>query len=203
MDQDNKNKPADAQPVAAMPVTPATPEVPTTSVASQPVVETTPSMSIPTEAPKPMSEAPAITEKLDTISPTEPVTTPAAVTPMAQWQEPVSSDVGATPPPSVPPTPADPGYAQTKSHSMMFVVIGIIVLVVVSLAVLFFYRQFTNMTGSEATMSPSPQAAVSPTKPPISPTVTPANAEEKELQQIDIGEVDTEFKNIEKDITDL
>lgn len=190
MDQDNNNKTADGQttqpPVSGtIPVTPQ-------PISSTPPVTTTPAVS--PEATNPLASAPAITEKV------EPVnlmgTTP---TPPESLQTPPP----VTPPVQTPGSPQDPGYAQTKSHNMMFIVVGIIVLIIISLVVLFFFRQFTSMTSQGADTTPSPQAMTSPTKPPVSPTVTPANAEEEELQQIELGEIEEELTNIERDITQL
>ena len=150
--------------------------------------------------------APAVAAPASPTAATAPTAEIPAVTPAVPVQ-PMTSPVESVPP-VVPPTqdanaPQDPGFAQTKSHNMMFILIGIVILVLVSLVVLFFYRQFTTLTDPSAKVTPVPQVAVPPTTVPVSPTVTPANAEEKELQSIDLGEVDTELTNIEKDLTDL
>lgn len=203
MDQDNKNKPEGAQTNPGTPVTTPPTNTPVTQQTS-PLANETQSVTTPPVATTldTNTTQPAATEKLNPVIPVG--TTPVAPEPA---QPTTPTDMSQTPPPVTPPqnpgSPQDPGYAQTKSHNMMFIIVGIVVLVIISLAVLFFFRQFTSMTDQGADTTPSPQAMTSPTNPPVSPTVTPANAEEEELQQIDLGEIEEELSNIEKDITEL
>ncbi len=138
-----------------------------------------------------------------------PPATPPTTPTLDSSQSPLQIDnqtpnLGSTiPPTSATPPPTDPGYTQTKSHRMMYIFIFLSIVIVVSLIVLFFYRQYMNITGqSEQTPTISPQVttATSPTAPP---TLTPVNEEEGELQQIKIEEIDNELKDIETDVNQL
>lgn len=133
-----------------------------------------------------------------------PATTPSMEIPQSSLQtdtqEPPKSDSLA--PESTPP-PTDPGYTQTKSHRMTYIFIFLSIIIVVSLIVLFFYRQYMNITGqSEETPTISPQITRA-TSPTATPTVTPVNEEEADLQKINIEDIDKELKDIETDVNQL
>ncbi len=219
MDQDKNKKttedtnnqsagvPADTSVTPSTPTTPST-DTPTPVVppATDPVTPTTP----PAVESTPTTTAPTpSTSTTETTAPSSSFSDPMSTTPTTPdaYSSAPSTDSGLTPPaqPPIqdPTTPQDPGYAQTKSHNMMFIIIGIVVLVIISLVVLFFYRQFTGMIGGADDVTPSPVAVTSPTEPPVSPTVTPVNEEEAELQQIDLSPIDESLDDIEKDIGDL
>lgn len=105
--------------------------------------------------------------------------------------------------PSATPPPTDPGYTQTKSHRMTYIFIFLAIIIVVSLIVLFFYRQYMNITGQgEVTPTVSPQIT-KVTSPTAIPTVTPVNAEEADLQKINIENIDKELQDIETDVNQL
>jgi len=106
-------------------------------------------------------------------------------------------------PPVTTPPPVDPGYTQTKSHRMTYIFIFLAIVIVVSLIVLFFYRQYMNITGqNEPTPSISPQIT-KVTSPTATPTVTPVNAEEADLQKINIEDIDQDLKDIQTDVNQL
>ena len=139
-----------------------------------------------------------------------------SMNPPTSMQEPASPST-TTPPststmdvsqsdPSIPtesPPPSDPGYTQTKSHRMMYIFIFLSIVIVVSLIVLFFYRQYMNITGqSEETPTISPQIT-RVTSPTAIPTLTPVNQEEADLQKISIEDIDKELQDIETDVNQL
>ena len=135
-------------------------------------------------------------------------TTPPSTSTMDPSQSPLQIDNQESPKsdpliPTESPPPTDPGYTQTKSHRMMYIFIFLSIIIVVSLIVLFFYRQYMNFTGqSEETPTISPQITkvISPT---AIPTLTPVNEEEADLQKINIEEIDKELQDIETDVNQL
>ena len=86
---------------------------------------------------------------------------------------------------------------------MMYIFIFLSIIIVVSLIVLFFYRQYMNITGqSEETPTISPQIT-RVTSPTAIPTLTPVNQEEADLQKISIEDIDKELQDIETDVNQL
>jgi cytochrome c-type biogenesis protein CcmH/NrfG len=98
--------------------------------------------------------------------------------------------------------PGDAGYTKTKSHNMLFVVVAIVSIVAVSLVVLFFYQQYRALSQPEE-VNAKPTRLMPTRKPQVSPTVTPASQEERELQNIQLEDVDKEITDIEKDVKGL
>ena len=94
----------------------------------------------------------------------------------------------------------DMGYTKTSSNKMLYVLVGVLALILISLVALFFYRQYTN-TPEIGEVTPTPTAEVTVEKP--SPSVTPTNDEDAELQDIVIEDVDADLKDIEADMKEL
>jgi len=136
----------------------------------------------------------------------EPTPVAPAVSP-AEPKEPAVTEAPAatkTPDMSVEPTPQpvapDMGYTETKSSKLVYILVAVLLVILLSLVGLFFYKQMMTVP-SETQLSPTP-AQVSPTE-VVSPTVTPANEEEADLQQIDIPDVDQDLQQIESDLNKL
>ena len=142
-------------------------------------------------------------------TPSQP-TMPNSTTPEQTTSEPsilsqagLQNDSQQIPPQDTSMAPMDPGYTQTKSHRMTYIFIFLAILIVISLVVLFFYRQYMNITGqNEVAPTTSPQVTKS-TSPSVAPTLTPVNEEEADLQQINIEDIDNELKDIETDVNQL
>ncbi len=107
------------------------------------------------------------------------------------------------------PTPTDPtiidtvdmGYTKTSSNKMLYVLVGVLALILISLVALFFYRQYTN-NAQKAEVTPTPIAKKVTVEKP-SPTVTPTNDEDAQLQDIIIEDIDTDVASIEADMKEL
>ena len=126
------------------------------------------------------------------VAPAEPEVSTAPATPDA------SADMSAEPAPQ--PMAPDVGYTETKSSKLVYILVGLLLVILLSLVGLFFYKQMTSAP-AETQISPSP-VQTSPTV-AVSPTVTPANEEEADLQQIDIPDVDQDLQQIESDLNQL
>jgi uncharacterized protein HemX len=117
-----------------------------------------------------------------------------------------TAEAAMTPPPNDPTPPAadsgNPGYTQTKSHNMLYIVVALVVIVGISLIVLFFYQQYRSLSTQE-TQTPTPVVAQTSPTPKLSPTVTPVNTEESEVQAVVIEDIDKDLSDIEKDMTQL
>jgi hypothetical protein len=96
------------------------------------------------------------------------------------------------------PAPADVGYTETESNKLVYVFIGVLVVILLSLVGLFFYKQYTGNPSASVTPTPVLDKAVEE-----SSTVTPVNAEESDAQGIDIPDVDEELKEIDTDLKAL
>lgn len=95
----------------------------------------------------------------------------------------------------------DMGYTKTSSNKMLYVLVAVLALILVSLVGLFFYKQYTNTT-SKAVVTPTPAPKETTVEKP-SPTVTPVNDEEAELQDIVIEDIDADVSSIEADLKEL
>lgn len=132
---------------------------------------------------------------------TPPAVTTAETAPAAPAEAvPADASPDITPEPALQPVTPDMGYTETKSSKLVYILVGLLLVILLSLVGLFFYKQMTTVP-SDAQLSPSP-AQVSPTS-AISPTVTPANDEEAELQQIDIPDIDEDLQQIDRDLEQL
>lgn len=143
---------------------------------------------------------------------TKTVTPPTVEAPVATSPEPVSPVVPATPvEPAKPidmssvatPAPAVPmdqtAGVKTKSNNMIYIVIAILIAILLGLAGLFFYRQFSSATNKQAEINvPTPVAAT-----PTIVVPTYASPEEKDVMGIDVGNVDSQLKIIEDDVKKL
>ena len=94
----------------------------------------------------------------------------------------------------------DMGYTKTSSNKMLYVLVGVLALILISLVALFFYRQYTN-TPEIGEVTPTPTAEVTVEKP--SPSVTPTNDEDAQLQNIIIEDIDADVASIEADMEEL
>ncbi len=138
----------------------------------------------PTTEPVPPAESPAV--------PAEPET------PAAPAEAETATDMSAEPSPQ--PIAPEVGYTETKSNKLVYILVGILLVILLSLVGLFFYKQM-SAAPAETQISPSP-VQVSPTD-IVSPTATPANEEEAALQQIDIPDIDQDLQQIESDVDQL
>lgn len=135
---------------------------------------------------------------------TEPVA-PPEVTEVPSSSENVTSDV--TPAPQIPshPEPSETpptsvGYTETESSKLIYILVGVLVVILLSLVGLFFYKQTTSIPSTQPT--PTPGLDVEETA-VTSPKVAPAAGDEAELQQIEIPDIDDELKEIENDLNQL
>ncbi|MDA1316848.1 MAG: hypothetical protein O3B87_02370 [bacterium] len=94
----------------------------------------------------------------------------------------------------------DMGYTKTSSNKMLYVLVGVLALVLMSLVGLFFFRQMSK-TPEKAVITPTPVAEVTVEKP--SPSVSPVNDEDAELADIVIEDIDADLKVIETDLGGL
>ncbi|MDP4011223.1 MAG: hypothetical protein Q8P72_03275 [Candidatus Roizmanbacteria bacterium] len=163
----------------------------------------------PTKTDKP--ETPTDATVAPVVPPvTPPTTNPEAVIdiPKVTTPEPIAQVIPSestpevVPPADIPPTPEvkSPegdqfGYTETKSNKLLYVFVFVLVVVLLSLVGLFFYKQYMNTT---AQVEPVVEPTVA-----VSPTVAPATEEETELNQIEIPNLDQEMQDINKDIEQL
>lgn len=89
------------------------------------------------------------------------------------------------------------GYTETKSNKLLYIFIFVLVVVLLSLVGLFFYKQFTSTTSDETSQGVSPTVAVSPV------VTEPVTEEDAELDQIEIPDLDQEMQDINEDIEQL
>ncbi len=154
-------------------------------------------------------------ETQETIKTPEPSTetTPVAADPAVTSEAPAApaespaetqASVGTTADTSVEPVPQpvspDVGYTETKSSKLVYILVGLLLVILLSLVGLFFYKQMAAAP-AETQITPSP-VQVSPTV-EVSPTVTPVNEEEADLQQIEIPDIDQDLQQIESDLDQL
>lgn len=148
-----------------------------------------------TVVPPAADTAPAVpTEPESATSPESPV---AGAAPATESEPVVPSDNPPTPIPAVP----DVGYTETKSNKMIYILVFVLMVILFSLVGLFFYKQLTS-SNSATQISPTPAMQVTPTD-AVTPTVTPVNDEEAELQQIEIPDIDRDLQEIETDLEQL
>ncbi|QQS43297.1 hypothetical protein IPM65_03990 [Candidatus Roizmanbacteria bacterium] len=133
--------------------------------------------------------------------PAAPAETPAATPESpADGQPPVDTTADTSAEPVPQPVYPDVGYTETKSSKLVYILVGLLLLILLSLVGLFFYKQMAAAP-AETQISPSP-VQVSPTV-EVSPTVTPVNEEEADLQQIEIPDIDQDLQQIESDLDQL
>ncbi|PIZ62866.1 hypothetical protein COY16_03325 [Candidatus Roizmanbacteria bacterium CG_4_10_14_0_2_um_filter_39_13] len=165
----------------------------------------------PLNTEKPVNKD-AETPKVDTppiVSPDAPIgeekiQTPApVVVPEAVAQEIPTAPVSPETPAIVAPTDAsttpsgdDFGYTETKSNKLLYIFVFVLVVVLLSLVGLFFYKQFTSTTAGQPVQEVAPTVAESP-------AAEPATEEEAELDQIEIPDLDQELQDINTDIEQL
>lgn len=89
------------------------------------------------------------------------------------------------------------GYTETKSNKLLYIFIFVLVVVLLSLVGLFFYKQFTSTTSDKTSQGVSPTVAVSPV------VTEPVTEEDAELDQIEIPDLDQEMQDINEDIEQL
>ncbi len=221
MDNTKDSSATSANPPTTVPdimSTPAVPSTPSTPAAAAPTSPNDLGSAFSTGSPtdKPKTEMPeTAATTTDTVaavpaetSPATDITTVTPVEPVATDDSMSEAHAGITPPQATPPTAVaensvtDPGYAKTKSNHSMLIIVGLIIVAFVSVLVMFFYRQYSNLINPSSSISPTPQARVA-VSPAVSPTPTPANEEEKELQSLKFDDVDAELQSIEKDLSQL
>lgn len=138
-----------------------------------------------------------------TVVPVVPPVTPPTTSPEAIGQViPAEPTPEAAPPAVIPPTPEvkssggdEFGYAETKSNKLLYIFVFVLVVVLLSLVGLFFYKQYMNTTTQVEPVIKEPVEA--------SPTSAPAIEEESELNQIEVPDIDQELSDIQKDIEQL
>lgn len=163
----------------------------------------------PTKIDKPETPADA------TVAPVVPPVTPPTTSPEAGIEipnapapEPIGQVIPAEPTPEVvPPVDIPPasevktsegdqfGYTETKSNKLLYIFVFVLVVVLLSLVGLFFYKQFTNTTAQVEPVVEEPVA--------VSPTSAPATEEESVLNQIEIPDLNQELSDVQKDIEQL
>ncbi len=113
--------------------------------------------------------------------------------PLQQTQVPAATPVATVTTPPVPPTTAQP-----SSKHMLLPLITVAILGATVIGGIFLY--INNKTAQE-TLSTTTPIIETPTP---SPTITPANQEEADLQQIDVESgLEADLKDIEKDVQSL
>lgn len=135
------------------------------------------------------------TQKVETETPAEPVVN----------TEPISE---SAPAPQIPSDPQEPteisatevGYTETESSKLIYILVGVLAIILLSLVGLFFYKQTTSIPSIQPT--PTPGLGVEETA-EANPTDAPAAGDEAELQQIQIPDIDEELKEIENEINQL
>lgn len=149
----------------------------------------TPPITSPDAPVEPTVEVPAKPEAIaavvQEIPEAPPVTPPTPETPSGEVAPDAGSSVGD-----------DFGYTETKSNKLLYIFVFVLVVVLLSLVGLFFYKQYTNTTSPQQAEEVQPSLAVSP-------TTEPKSEEAVELDQIEIPDLDTELQDIEKDIEQL
>jgi len=126
-------------------------------------------------------------------------TIPEAATSVTTVDTTVSSPETMTPDTTVPTseTPvASDEYTETKSNKLIYIFVFVLVVILLSLVGLFFYKQYLNTTGSSNTPTAQPTIVASP-------SVLPSTEEETELNQIEIPDLDQELQDVEEDIEQL
>jgi|GEM_PF-2376312 len=128
-------------------------------------------------------------------TPETPVTPEVAV-------ETAPVEVPVAPPEAAPQAPVsqDPGFIETESNKLVYVLVAVLVIILLSLVGLFFYKQYMATTEPAVTPTPAMEKSVAPAE---SATVTPANAEEADLQEIVVPDIDEEMKAIDTDLNQL
>lgn len=121
--------------------------------------------------------------------PSQVMPNPAPVSPTAPVA-PDQTDAGA------PASGDNFGYTETKSNKFLHIFIFVLVVVLLSLVGLFFYKQFTSTTSDKTNQGVAPTVAVSP-------VVEPTTEEDAELDQIEIPDLDQEMQDINEDIEQL
>ena len=199
MDQDSSKNKTQSPASTTGPIPSGVGVIPPTDTASTP---TTPPTTIDTStSPQQPASGGGLSMGFSMNPPATAPTMESSQSPLQiDTQEPPKSDPLT---PTATPPPIDPGYTQTKSHRMTYIFIFLAIIIVVSLIVLFFYRQYMNITGQgEVTPTVFPQIT-KVTSPTATPTVTPVNAEEADLQKINIENIDKELQDIETDVNQL
>lgn len=113
----------------------------------------------------------------------------------------------ATTPPLNPPTPGhtvvqpvQTGSVEKKSNVLLYIFIGVLIIVLITLMGLFFYNRLSETTSAE-------NKIIVPTSEPLAtPTVvipTYSSQEEKDAMGVEVGGVDSQLQIIEQDINKL
>jgi|GEM_PF-6323925 len=168
-------------------------------------------VEVPTSAAPPIKSPDASAEVAST-PPASPTVSPSTTTPQTESKpvatiaEEISEPTPTSPKSEVASVSTIPdanassgddfGYTETKSNKLLYIFVFVLVVVLLSLVGLFFYKQFISTTAEQPIQEVAPTVAVSP-------VVTPANEEEAELDQIEIPDIDKELQDIQQDIKQL
>ena len=142
-------------------------------------------------------DAPIVEE---TIQAPSPVVVPEAVAQVIPSPVPISPEAPVVPDQTDASTPSSGdnyGYTETKSNKLLHIFIFVLVVVLLSLVGLFFYKQFTSTTSDKASQVVAPTVAVSPV------VTEPVTEEDAELDQIEIPNLDQELQDINADMEQL
>ena len=99
------------------------------------------------------------------------------------------------PPPVAPSQPSPTQEAKSNGKVVLFIVAGILLLIVLG-AIYFMAQQFRSSSQQKPT--PTPTQVPTPTSTP-----TPTPLSEKDIDTIDLGNLDADLKNIEDDVKQL
>jgi cytoskeletal protein RodZ len=96
------------------------------------------------------------------------------------------------------------GYTESHSNKLFFVVMGILILILVTLASLFFYNQSQTVNNKEVAPS-TKELTISQPPTPI-PTQEPSNStvdEEEALQELTLPDLDKELSDLDAELNNL
>jgi len=194
MDPNNSDQPKEENKEAPKaPETTTVPEIP-----AQPEIPTTPTTSEPAKpAQEPVAPVSAETNPTPAVEPMTP-TAPTTSMEASQSPTPTSPMPVGSPDKNTSDNSPDPGYTETKSNKLLYVLVFILVVILISLAGLFLYKQF--LTNTTETAQP-----VAETTPAENPTITPgsANDEEAAVKGLEVPDIDKELQDINLDVNQL
>lgn len=109
--------------------------------------------------------------------------------------------------PSMPVPPQQPvasvGEVKKESHALVTILIIVLIIAMIAISGLFFYRQFTQ-SSAETTTGAQPKDFLPTSTPKIAiPTTAPQTDEQKEAEAVQIGDIDKNMKAIEADVNGL
>lgn len=107
-----------------------------------------------------------------------------------------SAPAGNVPPvPMPPPSPVPPEAPKSNGKILLFIAVGILLLIV--LGVIYFMATQLNNQNKTQDITPTPTQAL----PTSIPTPTPLS--EKDIDTVDLGNPETDLKNIDEDLKQL